>query len=822
FGSEANKPARLLVIQQLSDALAQSQLAALSAPDTRAAVAAITNQLTSEVDALQGYAYGQAQVIAEPQGEEAMAQAMTEVPLVDLSGLEQIGALVTDVLPAEAQQLTEALQSAGSQLDTDAILGGSIAANGRVILPQFFDLTPPKGAPDGELPEWVQSYAVPQDSVANVIAASESDALPIQASLAIVPIETVGLPAFGLGHLNSDPDVDGAVRYEPLVVDYYGDYYPSLSLMAAARSLNLGPGDLRVNMGESLQLGRLSIRTDPFMRMNTFFYTTDGDKPAFSVDSFAAVMSGQVKAEKFKNKVVIVGATATGIGTTQVTPISPNMAPALTVAHTVSSILQEDFFIEPSWSVWVMLGGYLVVALYLILLLPRLRAGVAVVVTALMAIAAMGALFYLMTVELSWVRLTLPVALLVLGHILLTTKRYLVTEKSKLKTEAESAESNKMLALQFQGQGQLDLAFEKFQRIPLDDNIMGLLYNLAIDYESKRKPAKARLVYEYMAEHDKGFKDVKDRLERARNMEQTVIMGGGSRGGSAAGTLILDGGSAKPTLGRYDVEKELGKGAMGVVYLGRDPKINREVAIKTMALADEFEGAELEEAKSRFFREAESAGRLAHPNIVTIYDAGEEHDLAYIAMEFLRGKEMTEFTQTENLLDLNIVLELVAKTADALDYAHGHNVIHRDIKPANIMYGPAEADVKITDFGIARISDASRTKTGMVLGTPSYMSPEQLAGKKVDGRSDLFSLGVMMYQLLTGELPFTGDSLATLMYRIANEDHPDILEKRPDLPHCVRDVVNKAMEKDLDARYARGSEFATEARACLSQIQGGA
>ena len=172
-------------------------------------------------------------------------------------------------------------------------------------------------------------------------------------------------------------------------------------------------------------------------------------------------------------------------------------------------------------------------------------------------------------------------------------------------------------------------------------------------------------------------------------------------------------------LGRYQIEKELGKGAMGVVYLGKDPKIGRVVAIKTMALSQEFEADELAEVKERFFREAETAGRLNHPNIVTIYDAGEEHDLAYIAMEFLKGKDLVPYTKPGNLLPLDQVFAIVARVADALGYAHEQNVVHRDIKPANIMYEPETDSVKVTDFGIARITDSSKTKTGMVLGTPS-------------------------------------------------------------------------------------------------------
>jgi serine/threonine-protein kinase len=315
-----------------------------------------------------------------------------------------------------------------------------------------------------------------------------------------------------------------------------------------------------------------------------------------------------------------------------------------------------------------------------------------------------------------------------------------------------------------------------------------------------------------MATHNPKFRDLGSRITRAKTMSQTVILGGG---GTNASTLILDGGVVeKPMLGRYRVEKELGKGAMGVVYLGKDPKIGRLVAIKTMALSQEFDADELKDVKQRFFREAESAGRLNHPNIVTIFDAGEEHDLAYIAMEFLKGKDLTPYAKPGKLLPLPAVMSIVARVADALDYAHRNKVVHRDIKPGNIMYDAESDSVKVTDFGIARITDSSKTKTGMVLGTPSFMSPEQLAGKKIDGQSDLFSLGVTLYQLCCGSLPFQGDSMAQLMYKIANEPPADPLAHNPALPDCMLSIINRALAKDKAQRYQTGGEMARDIRVC--------
>jgi serine/threonine-protein kinase len=275
----------------------------------------------------------------------------------------------------------------------------------------------------------------------------------------------------------------------------------------------------------------------------------------------------------------------------------------------------------------------------------------------------------------------------------------------------------------------------------------------------------------------------------------------------------------RTSLGRYRIERELGRGAMGAVYLGRDPKIGRQVAIKTMALSREFAGDELVEARERFFREAETAGRLQHPDIVTIFDAGEDQELAYIAMEYLKGDDLQAHTQAPKLLPVLAVLNIVARVADALAYAHSQGVVHRDIKPANVMIDLPTDQVKVTDFGIARVADSARTRTGMVLGTPSFMSPEQMAGRRVDGRSDLYSLGVMLFQLLTGRLPHRADSMATLMHQIANEAAPDVRSLRPDLPEALARAVSLALEKRPEARYPSGQQLAADLRVVATRLQ---
>ncbi len=276
-------------------------------------------------------------------------------------------------------------------------------------------------------------------------------------------------------------------------------------------------------------------------------------------------------------------------------------------------------------------------------------------------------------------------------------------------------------------------------------------------------------------------------------------------------------GGPPSTLGRYKVLKELGRGSMGVVYLGKDPTIQRFVAIKTMRLDEIDDGDKLQEVKARFFREAESTGRLSHPNIVTIFDAGEEDELGYIAMEMIQGTTLKQWSRKPHLLPLEKLIPILATVADAMDYAHQQGVVHRDIKPANIMLTTEEA-VKVMDFGIAKMATSSKTQTDIVLGTPMYMSPEQIAGKKVDGRSDIFSLAVVMFELLTGRPPFTADNVSALLFAIAHTPHLSAKAVRPDLPPIVKNILDRALQKDPVHRYRRAGEFAMELRSCLEGL----
>jgi serine/threonine-protein kinase len=265
-------------------------------------------------------------------------------------------------------------------------------------------------------------------------------------------------------------------------------------------------------------------------------------------------------------------------------------------------------------------------------------------------------------------------------------------------------------------------------------------------------------------------------------------------------------------LGRYEIVEDLGRGAMGVVYRARDPLIDRTVAIKTIACTG-LSRDEVETFERRFFREAQSAGRLNHPNIVTIHEVGRDGDLAFIVMEFLEGNSLRSILDSGLVLTEAQVVNIAAQVADGLAFAHANGVVHRDIKPANIVV-LANGTVKIADFGVALMPTGSATLEGSVFGSPKYMSPEQVAGKTVDGRSDIFALGAVLYEMLTGVPPFQGDDLAAILHAVLHTNPPPPSARRRNLHPGFDRVVARAMAKDPVERYQTADEMTADLAAC--------
>ncbi|MEO5377281.1 MAG: serine/threonine-protein kinase [Magnetococcus sp. DMHC-6] len=721
-----------------------------------------------------------------------------------------------DPLLAQEIRDLESLLSAGVQsLNSDQQLANALHNAQNVLLALSLNPGDPRGNPEHDLPEYVQRFSIP----APVMSLQEKE-MPTITQSALPPIASLGQEAAGMGILNHDIDIDGGVRSLPLVMSYYGAFYPSIALITSAMTLNLKPKDIHFEEQGIIRLGNLKIRTNDHFRMRPLFYQNETEGPTFTTDSFFDVFTGKIPATKYQDKIVLIGPTAMGIGNFRPTPISPAMATVEILAHAITSILNTNAFVIPSWGYYAKGGVYFTIFFYIWAFLPRLNASAGAIWTLAVALFLLFIHLYLMLNQSLWLQFMGPLVLLITGYFVVTTKRFLITEKGKLRSDAESAESNRMLGLAFQGQGQLDLAFEKFRKCPVDTPMLEILYNLGLDFERRRQFGKAAWVYQYIHDHHPQYRDVSQRIKRSTSLDNTVVLNGGTHTMGITELLDESGEVQKPMLGRYVIEKELGKGAMGTVYEGSDPKIHRTVAIKTLSLQNEFEGQELEEAKKRFFREAESAGRLNHPNIVTIFDTGEEQNLAYIAMELLKGHDLERYTKPNHLLPLPQLINIIAKVALALDYAHQNDVVHRDIKPANIMYEPSSNTIKVTDFGIARLTEGGRTKTktGFIMGTPYYMSPEQISGKTVDGRSDFFSLGAMFFQLLTGTLPFQAKDMANLLFQITQEPHRKLTDLRPDLPPCLEDIMNKILEKDPENRYQKGGYIAKALVTCFKTL----
>ncbi|HBG29688.1 MAG TPA: serine/threonine protein kinase, partial [Gammaproteobacteria bacterium] len=473
-------------------------------------------------------------------------------------------------------------------------------------------------------------------------------------------------------------------------------------------------------------------------------------------------------------------------------------------------LVSFDFYTRPPWANhgrWAALVG----AALLVLLLPLFPAWLGLLLAVGSGIGLLAAFEYLLVFQRWWVALGTPAVLLFLGegvtgvHGLLHHLRdlaYLADDGGDLPWWAEPRRRMaRWMRRTYRRTRQQPAGFDPAM-------VLAGGAEVSIPPPIARPDARGRTRTPHLP--DKPPDGIAARQSSRAASKVIDVMARGPKTGARAGTL-----ESVRTLGRYTVENQLGKGAMGAVYRGVDPRINRVVAIKTLNLQQEFEAEELTQVKERFFHEAEVAGRLNHPHIVTIYDVGEDHGLGFIAMELIDGHDMRRYTRKGHLLPINRIMEMGAQVAEALDFAHRNGVVHRDIKPSNIMLDKAGRQVKVADFGIARIGTSGKTRTGTVLGTPPYMSPEQLSGRPVDGRSDVFSLGVVLFELIGGRRPFDGDTVAALMSRIANEPHPDLMALRGGVPACLRNIVDKALEKDPDKRYPNAGAMRLALLRCI-------
>ncbi len=546
------------------------------------------------------------------------------------------------------------------------------------------------------------------------------------------------------------------------------------------------------NEGQAIELGKRRIDTDYSGEVRNYYSEFTGHQP--EVKRFSLDKALSISSRNFRNKLVVAGVEG-----------DPYLQE---LANRVASLMTDRTYHAPSWSFWMEKLLLIFVLLYLVFILSRVPKFSAILLSLLLLFGGVVYQYGLLLTQSVWIPMGTVYLYLLFGHIVAQIHRSVEMRLDRLQLQAHEA----LLHLgnyQFD-QGDFEKALPNLLRCKPTMDVLDRLYDIGLGFERRRQYEKAFNLFSDINARKPDFKDVKNRLVSLTNISgmQTEAI----TPGQMQKTLIMpDLGLQLPVLGRYEIERELGRGAMGIVYLGKDPKINRQVAIKTLDYS-QFSESEVKTIKARFFREAEAAGRLNHPNIVTVYDVGEENGLSFIAMDYVQGVSLGQHTKPEVLLPVKKVYEIIAEVAETLDYAHRQKIVHRDIKPGNIMYNPNDESVKITDFGIARITDSVRTTTGSFMGSPSYMAPEQMTGTNVDGHADIYALGVSFYQLLCGELPFQADSLGNLAYKITREKHKPLREVRSDLPSSATRIINRALQKKPENRFASGKEMAEAVR----------
>jgi serine/threonine-protein kinase len=738
-----------------------------------------------------------AQVIVPSQAPPANSAMPNMKQLTALLQLEQQASEAGSNVDALSSQL----DGFKAQFEARGAIQAALAASGRAVVPMA-QANPRQ--PAGLDP--CQRLAVPLpdgSKLAGILPAREVVALP--------PV--ICEQAVGAGYAGFRPDPDGAIRETALVVQSAKRVTPTLALasLAAAAGVSLPT----VTPNGQLRVGEYQLNTGPAFSVLLRYYDRQSQAANFAGTSVEEILAENFDPALIRGRIALLGPIDTDA--TYRTPVDPALPGILLTATSLSNLLQNDYLVRPDWLAWSELLLLVGLAALFVVLAPGMSLNAAALAALFIGAILLTTEAYLLLAHGIWARLGLATVFSALGIMTIVGLRYLRQAEPLPTATPQPAGPNLGIG------DEMDLAFSVLRQQPPNEDTKERLYRIAVNHGRRREFAKAERVLRYLASIDPSYRGVTDKLKKLSGAAQLEREAEQKDGGAVAPPAIKRvaseaGADGIQRLGRYEVDKVLGRGAMATVYLGRDPKINRKVAIKTIALAEEFSDEDLQNAKEQFLREAESAGRLNHPNIISIYDVDEDNDVAYLAMEYFEGKSLAAYATTGNLLPPHWVLELGARAAEALHYAHSQNVVHRDIKPANIMYSANSDNLKLTDFGIARLTDTSRTKTGIILGTPSYMSPEQLAGSPVSGQSDLYSLGITLYHLLTGGPPFRAASIPKLMDKIVNERHPALSTIRDDIPPCVDELFDRVLAKDPADRFANGRAMALALRDCCSNF----
>lgn len=641
--------------------------------------------------------------------------------------------------------------------------------------------------------------------------------------------------AKALGYTNAVLDKDGKVRREPLIVNFEGFYYPPLALQAARLYMNLTRREVKIEIGEQIEFGSTIIPIDKQGRMlvafrgpvNTFRYLSAGD-----------ILSGHFEPKALKNKLILVGLTASGLTQLYKTAMGPGLPQVEKTANVAENILHKHFISRLNLSVTLDLFILIGIGVFCAVVLPRVTLMYRIVILCVFLFAIINLNFVLF------------------ASFNLLPKAFYPSLELIFFLLASPAIKPKRLKEEF-GEEPYDFAYPSYsdyrrgyQHRRSEEDSLDSTYDRFETARTRSEPTEEGYESPFPPDTERNERTTQS-VETAaiadpESFEKTMMFGGGAPPGTISGSeraktpsdkvkiasdkvpvesvepmrTLPERVTAEPlgNLGRYQVLEILGKGAMGTVYKGRDPDIDRLVALKTIRMDFATNREELKELRERLLREAKAAGRLAHPNIVTVYDVGHDGDVYYIAMEYLRGHTLEEVIKRKVELNFRIVATITTQVCNALEYAHDQGIVHRDIKPANIMV-LNNFQVKVMDFGIARFDQSNMTQSGIALGTPNYISPEQLMGKQVDRRSDIFALGVVLYEFLTKRKPFTAENLSSLIYNIINTTPAPPSTVNDRIPEIFDRIVLKAIMKSPDERYQRAGEIAEDLKPFLATFR---
>lgn len=693
-----------------------------------------------------------------------------------------------------------------------AILAGQLSWVKNVVIPYQFNRADFQNAQISR-PEYLYDNSVTINTDLGIL----DEYATVLAQNVFLPPKQLCEYSAGIGFRYPVYDDDRKVRWHPLIMFYEGFYYPSAPLLAAANYLGHKPSQITVHSDGRVFLGNGEIPVNQQTRMFINF-----NKPGQSFIEFSAadILDETIDLNTLADKMVIISLTSTQLTDYFRTPVSGKLAGGELRANVIENIIHSNYMLRYDSArgldmlILFGLGGLFA------FILPRvsLKFRFIILFISFFILANVNfILFNSYNIMPRTLYIGLGIFLLLIaspfleGDFLerLTSKKDDSSPKSGWsrppKVKVCSAPAN---------QG----GFPASSPAPRTRNAEPSRETVKMDYHDQRQveslPQKSA-AYRAIEERTEALSatpppapettPAADHSQDYRNIDLPREQAAPDSGNSSPVEPIPDSQKIKQ-LGRYQVVGILGKGAMGTVYKGMDPAINRNVALKTIRLDFVNDPEELAELKARLFREAQAAGNLSHPNIVTIYDVGSENNLQYIAMEYLQGQTLEDLIRKKTKMNYRIISQIISQICLALDYAHSQGIVHRDIKPANIMI-LADYKVKVMDFGIARVDSSSMTRTGIAMGTPNYISPEQLSGKPIDRRTDIFSLGVVMYEMLVQRRPFRGENLTSLIYHIVNNDPEPPSSIDPSIPSLFDRVTAKALAKNPDARYQHAGEI---------------